>query len=170
MEELAKSLAFDPKIFLFQLVLFLGLWAFMTLLFWKPMMAHLQARHDSIEAAHHQVETARTEMENLRNDYQTRIGQIEVDARSRIQNAIKEAQAERERLIAESRAQSAQTLQEGVAALEREKTEAIVNLQPQVLAFALDISQKALGAASNEAALRTLIENRLKNSDVSLQN
>lgn len=164
LEGIQKSLAFDPQIFLFQVVLFIVLLVVMNLVFWKPLLTHLGTREQSIKDAYRTVEATRHDMENLRSEYQTRIAQIEAEARGRIQTAIKDAQTERERLIAEARAQSEATLRQGIADLDRERVESLEGLRGQMVGLAVNAAGKALGPVANADALRRSVETNVNQS------
>jgi len=156
-----KSLSFDWRYFLAQIVLFIVLTVVLNQVFWKPMLAHLARRDKSIKDAYKTVEHTRHEMEALRADYQSRIVKIESDARTHIQQAIKEAQSERERILAEARARADAALQEGIGAMEREKAEAFDSLRERMVAIALTSVDKALGSAVDTRTLRGSIEERI---------
>jgi F-type H+-transporting ATPase subunit b len=161
MESIIKSLSFDWRFFLAQIVLFIVLWAVMNQVFWKPMLAHLARRDKTIKDAYDTVEGMRHEMETLRADYQARIVKIESEARTHIQQAIKEAQSARERILAEARAEADSSIRQGVEAMEREKTEAITSLRERMVAIALTAVDKALGKAADPNTLRGSIEERV---------
>ncbi len=158
MDQILKSLGFDFTILIAQMVLFIALWIVMSRLFWNPYLSHILGRDKGIKDAYHQVEATRAEMEQLRADYQARIGDIEAEARGRIQTAIKEAQHERERIISESRATSDAAIKQGVAEMEGEKSQAMHDMQQRIIGMALGAAGKALGAAANPVTLRTAIE------------
>jgi F-type H+-transporting ATPase subunit b len=161
MESIIKSLSFDWRFFLAQIVLFIVLTVVLNQVFWKPMLAHLARRDKSINDAYKTVEDTRHEMETLRADYQSRIVKIESEARTHIQQAIKEAQTERERILAEARARADAALQEGIAAMELEKAEAFTSLRERMIAIALSSVEKALGSAVDPRTLRNSIEARI---------
>lgn len=161
MDSILSSLGFNVQVFFMQIVLFIVLLVAMNILFWKPFLAHLKGREQHIKDAYHAVENTRHEMEGLRTDYQVRLGQIEAEARGRIQTAIKEAQTERERLIAEARAQSDATLRQGIADMERDKNDALESLRGQMIALAQTAVGKALGPTADPAALRATLEKSL---------
>lgn len=158
MQQILDSLKFDVTVFLIQVGLFVIVLAAMNVLFWKPILAHLAARDQDIKDAYRAVERTRSDMEQLRTDYQTRIGQVEADARARIQSAIKEAQSERERMLTEVRSQSEELLRKSVSAMEREREEALESLRPRVVELAVSAVQKALGAFADTGALRQAVE------------
>ena|ERR1051326_2089730 len=157
MDAILHGLKIDPTVLLMQIVVFILLLVIMNVLFWKPMLAHLGARSQSIAGAYKTVEDTRHEMENLRTDYLARIAQVEAEARAHIQTAIRQAQAERERLIAEARKQSEDTIAQGIAEMEREKTEALESLRSHMTDLALSAVNKALGNAADPETLRASI-------------
>ncbi len=156
-----NSLKFEPLIFVAQIVLFLALWAFLSTTFWKPHLSNLNARDRRVTDAHTQQQQLQLDMEDLRNDYMTRIGQIEAEARLKISSAVKEAQEERERIVKETRAHSETTMAQGIANFEREKVEAMSSLQSQMIQIASEAAGKALGNSADSTMLRNSIEKRV---------
>ena len=161
MQSILNALHFDVMAFVVQTVLFIALLFVMNGLFWKPILAHLALRDKEKADAYRKVETTEREMEALRADYLARITQIEAEARTHIQTAIKEAQSERERIMAAARLQTETLLKEGIAAMEREKIEALISLQPRMVSIAAGAADKALGSAGDATALRQAIETRI---------
>jgi F-type H+-transporting ATPase subunit b len=161
LNSIIKSLSFDWRYFLAQIVLFIVLTLVLNQVFWKPMLAHLKRRDESIKDAYKTVDSSRHEMEGLRADYQARIIKIESEARSHIQQAIKEAQTERERILAEARAHAEAAIREGVEAMEREKAEALTSLRQRMVGIAVAAVDKAMGRAADPELLRRSIEERI---------
>lgn len=154
---LLESLKIDPWILLINGVLFLILLQALSILFWKPMMKHLDKRRDQITHAYQAVENTRREMENLRADYQGRLAQIESEARGRIQTTVREAQRQREELIAQARAQADEALQQGLKSIEQEQEQAVVNMRENLDDVALSALAKALNTKP-EPAHRKLVD------------
>ena len=161
MDSIIKSLSFDWRFFLAQIVLFIVLTIVLNQVFWKPMLAHLARRDKSIKDAYKTVEQMRHEMESLRADYQTRIIKIEGEARTQIQQAIKVAQSERERILADARTRADAAILQGVEEMEREKTDALASLRERMVEIALTAVDKALGRAVDPNSLRGDIERRI---------
>ena len=161
MESIIKSLNFDWKFCLAQMVLFIVLCIVLNQVYWKPMLAHLARRDQSVKDAYDTVDHLRHEMETLRSDYQARIIKIEAEARTHIQQAIKEAQAERERILAEARTHGDTAIHEGTEAMEREKAEALTSLRERTIGIAIGAVDKAVGRAVDPNSLRRSIEQRV---------
>lgn len=161
MDAILKGLGISPTILLATTVLFLALLFVMQNVFWKPVLSHLAQRDEHVAETYRTVERTQQEMETLRGEYLARLAQIEQEARTHIQQAIKEAQTERERLIAEARAASDATLKAGIAAMEREKADALLALRPRLVMIATNAADKALGSTTDQNALRQSIEANL---------
>ena len=161
MQAITEALRFDLTTFLLQVALFIGLLVAMNAVFWKPVMAHLAGRDREKADAYRRVDETEREMERLRADYQVRITQIETEARSHIQAAIKTAQTERERILADARAQTDAILKQGIEDMQREKVQAFQDLRPRLIGIAANAANSALGSGGNEPALRRAIETRI---------
>ncbi|HLV82073.1 MAG TPA: ATP synthase F0 subunit B [Chthonomonadaceae bacterium] len=161
MASILHNLGFSPTVFVFQIVLFIILWIVMSKIFWDPALAHLRARDQHIADVYHTVEATRHEMETLRADYLARMAQIEAEARSHIQAAIKEAQVERERLLAEARTHAEAAIRQGVADMERDRVEALESLRGRIVHLAMLTTSKALGPSVEPETLRRSIEERV---------
>lgn len=162
MADIAKSLAFDPKIFVIQFVLLLALLLAMNAIFWKPMLAHLKKRDSEIADAYSQRDRLQIEMEQLRADYIARLAQVEAEARNHIQKAIRDAQTERERLLADAREKSDAALKEGLANLEIETAEALRSMRGTMVSLASDAAAKALGSTVDTTLIRSAVEERMQ--------
>ena len=158
MGPILHNLGFSLPVFVFQIVLFILLWIVMSKIFWDPALAHLRARDQNIADVYNTVEATRHEMETLRSDYLARMAQVEAEARSHIQAAIKEAQTERERVLAEARGQSEAAIRQGIADMERDRVEALESLRSRIVNLAMLTTSKALGPSVDPNALRRSIE------------
>lgn len=154
---LLDSLKIDPWILLINGVMFLILLQVLSAIFWKPMMKHLDRRRDEITHAYEAVENTRREMETLRSDYQTRLAQIEAEARGRIHSTVREAQKQREQMIASARAEAEETVRQGMASIESEQAQAVANMRENLDDVALSALAKALNTTP-DASHRKLVD------------
>ena len=152
------SLQISPLVMGMQILLFIILWVVMNQIFWKPMLQHLKDRDKEVSDAYKTVSDMQHEMETLRSDYQSRITQIEADARAKIQDAIKEGQTERERLLSEAKSQAEMTLKQGSALMQSEKVDAIGSLTSWMSGLAHNAVTKAIGNVADPDGLRRSLE------------
>ena len=163
MEAVVKSLAFDWRVFLVQIVMLIALVFILNALLWKPYLALFAARQKSVTDAYANRDRLQNDMESLRADYLARITQVENEARAKISTAVKEAQAERERIVRETRDQTDAAIHRGVADMEREKAESLIALRGTMINLATDAAGKALGMSADPSALRRSVEQNFAN-------
>jgi F-type H+-transporting ATPase subunit b len=157
LEGILKSLNIDPVVMLWNGILFLVTLAILNVVFWQPILRHLEQRKDHIADAYKTVDDTRREMEDLRGEYQTRLARIEADARGQIQQTVREAQSQREAMIAQARAQAEQISQQGVQNIAREKEETLANMRETLDDVALEALTKATGL-STDPVQRKLVD------------
>ena len=160
MDAIVKSLAFDPMVFIIQIVMLIALVLILNVVLFKPYLTLFAARHQGITDAYATRDRLQNDMETLRADYLTRITEIENEARTRISTAVKEAQTERERIIRETRDQTDAAIHKGVADMEREKAESLIALRGTMISLAADAAGKALGNSADPISLRRAVEQK----------
>lgn len=153
-----KDLNIDPVVMLMNGGLFLLLLAVLNVMFWKPMMAHLEQRKRDIQNAYKTVDDARQEMEKLRGEYQARLNVIEAEARGHIQETVRDAQAQREQLIAKARAEAESAMAEGAAGLAKEREQTLSGMRATLDQTALAALAKALGGPTGPAQQKLVDE------------
>jgi len=151
LETLLNNLRIDPRVLLFNGIVFLFLLKVLDALFWKPMMRHLEKRKQEIAHAYHSVDEARREMENLRAEYQSRLARIEAEARGRIQETVRDAQHQREAMIAQARAQAEEIVRQGTESIERDKAETVAAMRDQIDDVAFAALAKAIRSPGDPA-------------------
>ena len=124
--------------------------------FWQPMLKHLDARRGRIRQAYSAVEETRNEMERLRAKYQTRLADIEAEARGRIQQTVRVAQAAREAMLAEARETAEKMTREGLEAIESEHDLARADMAETLNRVAAEALGRAQGAPADDRQ-RTLV-------------
>jgi F-type H+-transporting ATPase subunit b len=129
---------------LWQLIVFVALFFLLSKLAWKPIIASLKERENSIEEALSTAEKARAEMAQLKSDNE---------------KLLKEAREERDRILREARevanklkddattdAKKAadKIVEDARAAINVEKQAALKEVKIQVAMFSLQIAEKLL--------------------------
>jgi F-type H+-transporting ATPase subunit b len=147
--------------------------AFLVVLFilakfaWKPILAAIREREESIDEALKSVQTARTEMQNLQasNEELLRQARLERDL------MLKEARDAKERIISESkqRAEDEYTriLNSAREAIQTEKMAAITEIKTEIATLSIDIAEKLLRAElQSETKQKALIEKYLEEAKI----
>lgn len=144
--ELLQTLNIDPRILLFNIVLFLVLLHVLDRMYWRPVTKKLEERRQSISDAYRTVEEARQEMESLRVEYEGRLARIEADARARIQQTVKEAQAQREQLLADARRQAEEIVAAGMHSIREESERTSREMREMLDDAALEVYSRVVGS------------------------
>jgi F-type H+-transporting ATPase subunit b len=123
---------------------------FLTLVFilgkfaWKPIMASLKEREDSITDALKAAEKAKEEMSKLQSDNQ----KILAEAKAERDLLLKEARDIKDKMIVDAKGiasiEAAKMIENAKVAIESEKASAINQIKAQVAALSIEIAEKIL--------------------------
>lgn len=148
---------------LWQLIIFIALFLLLSKLAWKPIIASLKERENSIQSALDTAEKARLEMAQLKSDNE---------------KLLKEAREERDRILREAREVSnrlkeeAQTdakksadkiVEDARAAINIEKQAAMKEVRTQVALFSIEIAERLMKKnLSEDKAQKDLVADYIK--------
>jgi F-type H+-transporting ATPase subunit b len=153
---------FEFGLFVWQVLIFLGLIFLLKKFAWKPILNAVNDREEGIKNALLSAENARKEMQNLQADNQ----RVLQEARMERDNMLKDAREIKEKMIADSKeeaqAQGLKMIEQAKAAIESEKNAAMAELKVQVATLSLSIAEKLLkDELSNKEAQTKLVESML---------
>jgi F-type H+-transporting ATPase subunit b len=148
----------DPRVLLLQALGFLLILAIFKKFLFGPIGGILQTRQDDIRGAYNAAESEKSRMEELRADYERRLGDIEAEARQRIQAAIKEAHETREHLLDEARNNADKIMARAEAEIVRERDKALVELRREVVDLTINAASKLVGHALDEPGHKRLVD------------
>ncbi|TDE04312.1 F0F1 ATP synthase subunit B [Flavobacterium sandaracinum] len=160
MDKLINDFSFG--LFIWQIVIFVGLILLLKKFAWKPILDAVNDREEGIKNALLSAENARKEMQNLQADNQ----RILQEARLERDNMLKEAREMKEKMVAdaknEAQVQGLKMIEQAKAAIESEKNAAMAELKLQVSTLSLSIAEKLLkDELSNKEAQTKLVEKLL---------
>jgi len=142
MEKLISE--FSLGLFVWQLLIFVGLIFLLRKFAWKPILDAVNDREASIKDALTAAKEARVEMENLQSDNQ----RILKEARSEKEALLKEALTTKSEIINAAKEEAQQEAQKIIIqaqeTIQNEKRLAVNELKHQVGSIALDIAEKVL--------------------------
>lgn len=153
---------------LFWMIVSFGIVLFLLKKFaWKPILASLKAREESISEALNTAKKAKEEMASLKADNEKLIQQ----ARAERDAMLKEARDTKDAIIAESKSKAQAEANKIMASaretINTEKNAAIAELKNQVASMSIDIAEKILRQElSRDEKQKSLMENLMR--DVSL--
>ena len=160
MEKLINDFSFG--LFIWQVVIFVGLILLLKKFAWKPILDAVNDREEGIKNALESADNARKEMLNLQADNQ----RILQEARAERDSLLKDARDMKEKMVAdaknEAQAQGQKMIEQAKAAIESEKNAAMAELKLQVSTLSLQIAEKLLkDELSNKEAQVKLVEKML---------
>lgn len=155
-------------LFFWQLVIFLGLFFILAKFAWKPILAGLKEREESIQTALDTAERAKQEMQQLQAGNE---------------KLLKEAREERDKILRDAR-QAATILQEQIqndakksadkmiadarAVINTEKAAALRDVKQQVALFSLQVAEKLIKKnLESDKAQKDLVEGYIKDIKLS---
>lgn len=160
MEKLINDFSFG--LFIWQVVIFVGLIFLLKKFAWKPILDAVNEREQGIKNALESAESARNEMQNLQADNQ----RILQEARAERDAMLKDAREMKEKMVAdaknEAQEQGQKMIDQAKAAIESEKNAAMADLKSQVATLSLSIAEKILkDELSNKESQTKLVEKML---------
>lgn len=160
MEKLIEQ--FSLGLFVWMLVIFIGLILLLKKFAWKPILDAVNEREEGIKNALASAERAKLDMQNLTASNE----RLLAEARAERDTLLKEAREIKEKMIndakSEAQAQGEKMIAQAKAAIESEKNAAMVVLKNQVSSLSIEIAEKVLKSElSNTEAQTKLVEKML---------
>jgi F-type H+-transporting ATPase subunit b len=129
----------------------------MKRLAWKPFLKILDDRKARIQSELAEAENKRLGAEKLEQQYSERLRDIDAEARTRVQAAVKNAEKIAAEIKEEARRDGKDILGRARDEIERDKTQALVELRHDVVNMALRASEKVLRENLDETRHRKAI-------------
>ena len=160
MEKLLEQ--FSLGLFVWMLVIFVGLIFLLKKFAWKPILDAVNEREEGIRNALLSAENAKKDMQNLKADNE----KLLAEARAERDMMIKEAREIKDKMISdaktEAQVQGEKMIEQAKATIASEKNAAIADLKNQVSTLSLEIAEKVLkGELANKEAQTKLVEKML---------
>lgn len=160
MEKLITDFSFG--LFIWQLVIFIGLIFLLKKFAWKPILDTINKREEDIKEALISAKNARKEMQDLQENNQ----RILQEARSERDNMLKEAREIKEKIIADSKGeaqiQGQKMIEQAKEAIKSERDKAISELKSQISVLSIEIAEKLLKEElKDKEAQKKMIEKML---------
>ncbi|MFM9839215.1 MAG: F0F1 ATP synthase subunit B [Cyclobacteriaceae bacterium] len=127
-----------------QIIIFVGLFFLLKAFAWKPILASLKEREDSIQSALDSAEKAKMEMASLKSDNE----KLLKDSREERDRILREARDAANRLHDESQVAAKKNadkiIEDAKAIIQIEKQAAMRDVKAQVALFSLEISERLI--------------------------
>lgn len=129
---------------IWQLIIFLGLFFLLKAFAWKPILASLKEREESIQKALDSAEKAKMEMASLKSDNE----KLLKESREERDRILREAREAANRLHEEAQVNAKKSadriIEDAKAVIQTEKQAAMRDVKAQVALFSLEISERLI--------------------------
>ncbi len=125
---------------------------------WNPILDMIDQRREKVEKDYAAAERELSSAESLKADFETKLGEIKVIERERVQEAVKRGEELAGGIVEKARGEVDQTRAKGLQDLELESLKARQALRDDVVDLAIGAAEKLIGERLDEAKHRQLIE------------
>ena len=161
-----QTLGIHPSQLLINIVSFLILFFLLKKVLFAPITGVLEDRAERIKADRDEAMRLRDEAAASQAMLDQRLGNIEAEARDRMQAAERDARAVREQLLEEARAERDKVVQAGIGELRREREKLLTELRDLVadlsMAAAAKIIERELDTDAHRALIDDIVEHGVK--------
>jgi F-type H+-transporting ATPase subunit b len=138
-------LSFPDWTFLFQIALFLFLWAFLRRFLFEPNFAVLKERETRGVGTLQEASRVKAEAASIEEQYKSRLAEARSGAMQQVEAMYREAEAQAQNLIESARTESTSVIAQARETLGKETAAARRTLEEHVPDFSREIAQKLLG-------------------------
>ncbi len=125
---------------------------------WGPILDLLDARREKIRSDFADAERALGEAEGLKGEFETKLSDIKVIERERVQDAVKRGEHIAEGIVSEARSQADATRKKAESDINIEAEKAQLALRDTVVAMAIGAAEKVIQERLDDAKHRQLIQ------------
>ncbi|SDL33597.1 F-type H+-transporting ATPase subunit b [Pedobacter sp. ok626] len=152
---------------IFQSIAFLLLMFLLAKFAWKPILAAIKEREQSIDEALNKAELAKQEMARLTSQNE----ELMKEARAERDSILKEAKTLKDNILTEAKTQAhsegAKLIEKAKIEIENQKKAALAELKNQVSTLSLDIAERVLrNQLQDKAKQEDLVANLLKDVEL----
>ncbi len=130
---------------------------------WKPILAALKSREETIDEALRSAEKAREDMENLKADNEILLAEAKQERNKLLKDAAKMSEDLKNKAKDDARVIGDKMIDDARVTIENEKEEAIKQIKDQVAELSLQIAEKLLNKnLSDDKSQQALIKGYMK--------
>lgn len=133
-----------PGLVLWQAFIFLLLFLLLAKLAWKPILASLKEREESIQQALDSAENAKKEMASLKEDNEKLLRETRDERDKILRDARTAANRIHDEAQADAKKNADRLIEDAKSIIQTEKNAALRDVKEQVAMFSLDIAEKLI--------------------------
>jgi len=165
MGEIAHSLELDWGLIVTQIIGFLlALWILKAFA-WKPLLKMLDDRRQKIVGDINEAENIKSDANKVLDEYHSKLRDIEIEARSKIQEAVSDGNRIASEIREQAREESRQILARSREELTRDIARARVQLRDDMADMAIRAAEKIISTKLDGSEQRKILDDFLREVD-----
>ena len=152
----------DPGLYIWTIATFLGLVVLLRILAWKPLLAALQGRQDTIRKSLDEARQAKQELERLNAESQRILAQARTEAENILAATRSDASKFREELMQKARTDADMRVKNAEKQIELETARALQQIRQEAVDLSVTIASKLLQRNVSKDDNARLIEDTFK--------
>ncbi len=124
---------------------------------WKPLLALLEERREKIKSRFDEIDAKIADADQLRSQYETKLKEIDDEARRKINEAIAEGEKIAGKIKEDARAEARGIMERQKAELDQDYAKARIQLKEEVIAMTMTATERIIKERLDEAKHRDLI-------------
>ncbi len=152
----------DPGLFIWTIITFLVLLFLLAKFAWKPLLAMLEKREETIRKSLDDAEKARQELERLQQESEAIIAKARNEARKIVSEGKVIANRLRDETLEQTKGKADAMLKNAEKQIQREKEKAIKEIKVEMVDLSLQIAGKLIGKNLSKDENLALIRDSLK--------
>lgn len=153
----------DPGTILWTLITFSILAILLARFAWKPLLATLQDRENTIKDALEQSQKARAEAEETLRRNQEILAQARRETAQIIEQGKREAESQKAEILAQTRKEAQDLVEQGKKQVQFEQKQAMEQLRSQVADLAIQAAERLIARSLDDSKQRELLDDYVKN-------
>jgi len=150
-------------LFFWQLVIFLGLFTLLAKFAWKPILASLKEREESIQTALDSAERAKQEMAALQAGNEALLKEAREERDKILRDARQAANVLQEQIQGDAKKAADKMIADARAIINTEKHAALRDVKQQVALFSLQVAEKLMKKSlADDKSQKELIDGYIK--------
>jgi F-type H+-transporting ATPase subunit b len=152
----------DPGLFIWTIITFLVLLWLLAKFAWKPLLALLEKREESIRNSLKDAEKAREELEALNQKTEKLLAEARIEAQGIVSAGRSAAEKLQDDLVKKAKEKSEALLVESKRQIQSEKDEALSEIKTEVVTLSVEIASKLIEKNLSDKGNRELVDKTLK--------
>jgi len=156
----------DPGLFLWTIVTFLVLLWLLAKFAWKPLLAMLAKREETIRKSLEDAEKARLDLESIMEKSDQILTQARDEAQTIVSNGKTNADKMKDEILKNTKIKSDSILEDAKKQINSEKERAISDIKTEVVSLSIEIASKLIKKNLSETDHQAIIDDSLKEMHV----